>query len=169
MSQFVSAAPADGTRHRRPSLSNSPTRRRIRRALVEAVESRLLMAADPVINELMAINSRTLADVDGDFSDWVEIHNPDPTTPVNLAGWHLTDDAALRTKWTFPAVTINPGGYLVVFASDKNRAVAGQQLHTNFKLTGDGEYLGLIKPDGTTAASEFAPAFPPQQNDVSYG
>jgi len=32
-----------------------------------------------------------------------------------------------------------------VFASDKNRAIAGSELHTNFKLTAGGEHLALIR------------------------
>ena len=58
---------------------------------------------------------------------------------------------------------------MVVFASNKNRRVAGAPLHTNFKLSGSGEYLALVMPDGVTKATEFAPAFPPQYADISYG
>jgi hypothetical protein len=44
-------------------------------------------------------------------------------------------------------------------------------MHTNFKLSTHGEYLGLILPDGITVANEFVPAYPPQEPDVpfSYG
>jgi len=38
-----------------------------------------------------------------------------------------------------------------------------------FLLSADGEYLGLIKPDGATVVSEFAPKFPAQPTDLSYG
>lgn len=124
--------------------------------------------AEPVITEFMAANTKTLADADGRFSDWVELHNPDAAA-VNLAGWFLTDTAGNKTKWQFPAVTIPAGGYLVVFASDKNRRDPAKELHTNFSLDADGEYLALIKPDGLTATSEFAPKFPVQKDDISYG
>ena len=125
-------------------------------------------AAEPIISELMASNSTTLEDEDGNHPDWIEIHNPDTINAVDLTGWHLTDDVTQMTKWTFPAVSIPAGGYLVVFASDKNRAVAGNELHTNFKLTSAGEYLALVKPDGTTTTTDFNP-YPAQQTDVSYG
>lgn len=125
-------------------------------------------AADPVITEFLASNQTGLKDEDGSFPDWLEIYNPD-AAPVNLDGWYLTDKATAKTKWRFPAVTIAPGGYLVVFTDDKNRAVAGSPLHTNFSLSKDGEYLGLIKPDGVTAASEYTPGFPVQFADISYG
>ncbi|MHB1034612.1 MAG: lamin tail domain-containing protein [Pirellulales bacterium] len=135
---------------------------------LESLEPRLVLSADPYISEFLAVNHNYLADKDGAYSDWIEVFNPDTTT-VNLNGWHLTDDAALLEKWTFPSVDVAPGGYLVVFASDKNLAVAGSELHTNFKLSSTGEYLALVKPDGTTVASQFAPGFPEQYEDISYG
>src|SRR6185295_918121 len=50
----------------------------------------------------------------------------------------------------------------------KDRTDHAKPLHTNFKLNHDGEYLGLA--DGNTnIISEFAPTFPPQQPDISYG
>jgi hypothetical protein len=121
-----------------------------------------------VISEFMAVNNSIRADADGDFEDWIEVQNAG-STPVNLAGWHLTDDATRPTRWRFPAVALNPGGKVLVFASDKNRNNAGAELHTNFKLSGGGEYLALIKPDGTTVAHDYAPAYPPQIGNVSYG
>jgi len=127
-----------------------------------------VLSADPVISEFMAQNSHTLPDQDGDYSDWIEIYNPD-TVPVNLAGWYLTDDSSDLNKWQFPSQTIPAGGFLVVFASDKDRAVAGSQLHTNFKLSVDGDFLGLVKPDGATVAWAYAPTFPAQFDDLSYG
>lgn len=121
-----------------------------------------------IISEFLASNDSGLADEDGDHSDWIEIHNTGATS-VNLAGWYLTDDANELTKWQFPSTMLSGGGYLVVFASDKNRTVPGGPLHTSFKLSADGEYLGLVHPDGVSVASAFAPAFPPQYTDVSYG
>ena len=124
--------------------------------------------ADVLLTEFMAINNTTLTDQDGQYSDWIEIYNSGPDT-VNLDGWFLTDDSASLTKWRFPATDLFPGSYLVVFASDKNRSVSGTELHTNFKLDGNGEYLALVMPDGVTVAFQYAPQFPPQRTDVSYG
>lgn len=125
-------------------------------------------AGGVIISEFMAYNVRTLADEDGDFSDWIEIHNP-TTNTVNLAGYFLTDDPERFTKWAFPSVTLAPQGYLVVFASGKNRTSNPAKLHTNFQLDGAGDFLALVKPDGVTLADVYAPAFPNQRNDVSYG
>lgn len=123
---------------------------------------------DLVISEFMASNNHGLTDEDGEFSDWVEVYNPCQPS-VNLAGWALTDDPDDLDKWTFPAVSLARGEALVVFASSKSRAVAGLPLHTNFKLEAAGEYLALVRPDGTTIAQEFAPQFPAQVSDMSYG
>jgi len=43
------------------------------------------------------------------------------------------------------------------------------ELHTNFSLSSSGEYLALVSPDGTRVSTEFAPSFPLQRRDVSYG
>src|SRR5438034_10646883 len=115
----------------------------------------------PRITEFMAANGSVLADEDGEYSDWIEIHNPD-NAPISLAGYHLTDNATNLDKWTFPAVTLNPGAYLVVFASGKNRLDPAGRLHTDFQLSADGEYLGLVAADGVTVVSAFAPAYPAQ-------
>ena len=111
--------------------------------------------AEPVITEFLASNQTGLVDADGDRPDWIEIHNPDGVA-VDLGGYHLTDTIGEPTRWTFPAgVIIQPGGYLVVFASGKDRAVAGSPLHTNFSLDADGEYLSLRAPGGDPVLSEF--------------
>jgi hypothetical protein len=127
-----------------------------------------LAVADPLISEFMASNQNTISDEDGDHPDWIEIQNPDPTA-VNMAGWSLTDTQANLQRWTFPAITIPARGILVVFASGKDRKVVGRPLHTSFDLRAGGEYLALVKPDGSTIVTEFAPAFPQQYEDISYG
>jgi hypothetical protein len=121
-----------------------------------------------VISELMPANTSTVADEDGDFSDWLEIHN-DGATAANLDGYRLTDNDQLLTKWTLPAVSVPAGGYLLVWASDKNRTNTSAPLHTNFRLSADGEYLALVAPDGTTVIHEYAPSYPGQVPDRSYG
>jgi hypothetical protein len=119
------------------------------------------------ITEFMASNTHTLVDEDGDSSDWIEIQNTSSNS-VNLLNWALTDSAGNPGKWRFPATNIPPKSFMIVFASGKDRAIPGQELHTNFKLSAEGEYLALFGPDGS-AATEISPQFPPQFPDVSYG
>src|SRR6187401_2541796 len=102
------------------------------------------------INEFMADNKTSLTDEEGLSSDWIELYN-DGASPVNLAGWALTDDATHQAKWLLPATNINAKGFLVVFASGNNRRVVGAPLHTDFGLRANGEYLALLKPDGSVA------------------
>ena len=120
-----------------------------------------------LINEFLAANGSGLRDDDGDNSDWIELRNTNPVA-TGLEGWFLTDDPANLTKWRFPAVTMEPDSYLLVFASDKNRATNLNWLHANFKLSSGGEFLALVNPL-TNIVSAFAPVYPPQVEDVSYG
>lgn len=121
-----------------------------------------------IISEFMADNTGPLLDEDGESSDWIEIHNPGPLA-VNLLDWCLTDDSTELTKWRFPATNLPPNTYLVVFASNKNRRIPGARLHTNFRLDQDGGYLALVHSNGTSIVSEFAPTYPPQRENISYG
>ncbi|SDM48689.1 Por secretion system C-terminal sorting domain-containing protein [Catalinimonas alkaloidigena] len=137
-------------------------------ALVCLVTTFLSAQDQVVITEFLASNKATLADEDGDYSDWVELHNAGEAV-VNLEGWFLTDKADELMQWELPAVMLPAGGYLVVFASDKDRRDPSAALHTNFKLSASGEFLGLVKPDGVTIAHAYAPEFPNQEEDISYG
>ena len=74
-----------------------------------------------------------LQDEGGYFSDWVEIRNPD-AVEASLAGYFLTDDAEILTKWPIPAVTLAPRSSVIIFASNKNRTDPASELHTNFRL-----------------------------------
>ena len=97
------------------------------------------------ISELMASNHTQLQDEDGDWPDWIELFNG-AADPVDLSGYALSDDDANQRKWVFPSATVQPGEYLVVFASGKDRR--GGELHTNFKLSTVSEAVRLYDPEG---------------------
>ena len=103
-----------------------------------------------------------ILDDDGDSSDWIEVHNP-TYEPVSIAGYHLTDDDDDLTRWTFPEVVLAPKGFVVIFASGKDRADPEAALHTDFKLSASGEYLALVVPDGTVIDEKDG--WPPQVSD----
>lgn len=119
------------------------------------------------INEVMASNTRTLADASGSYEDWFEVYNPNPT-PVDLAGYYLTDNLANPTKYRLPtgsAQTIIPAnGFLLLWASEE---LARGPQHVNFKLSADGESIGLYRPDGITVVDQVT--FGPQRTDISWG
>lgn len=121
--------------------------------------------AQVYINEFQASNQSTIADEDGDFEDWIELFNAG-TEAVNLSGFGLTDDPSRPYRWIFPPVSIAPGGFLLVWASGKDRRLAFGELHTNFSIAAAGEPLQLTAPDGSVA--DFIPetAVPA---DFSYG
>ena len=54
------------------------------------------------INEFMSSNQTTLQDLDGDFSDWIEIFNAGNTT-IDLEGYMISDDIGEPEKWIFPS------------------------------------------------------------------
>jgi len=121
-----------------------------------------------VINEVMASNSASLADPQGEFDDWIELYNG-ADTAVDLAGLYLTDDPALPTKWPIPAgnpqaTTIGPKGYLIVWA-DGDSGDSG--LHANFRLNAEGDEIHLFAGDGATRIDGLV--FERQTSNVSYG
>jgi hypothetical protein len=73
-----------------------------------------------VINEIMTSNASTISDEDGDFPDWIELYNSGEE-PVDLTGWGLSDDALNPFRWVFPQAIIQPGEFLLLWASGKDR------------------------------------------------
>ncbi len=140
-----------------------------RRLQFEQLEIRQVLAANVYITELLASNSNSIKDGDGDSSDWIELFN-NGTTAADVSGYYLTDKSTALTQWAFPAGTIiAPKSTIIVFASDKAASHPPGELHTNFKISADGEYLALVEPNGTTIVQQFAPKTPSQQTDISYG
>ena len=88
--------------------------------IVTALSFLLPAKGQVVINEVMSSNGTTLYDEDGNAPDWIELWNASDA-PFDLTGVGLSDDSSQPFKWRFPAYTMAPRQYLVVFASDKNR------------------------------------------------
>ena len=124
-----------------------------------------LFSANIVINEILASNYEGITDKDGDSSDWIELYNAG-TEPVNLNGWGLSDHPNNPFKWTFPDYTMQPGSYLIVWASGKNIARPNTQLHTNFSISSQGEFIHLTCPVNGTI-DRIPPV--PLTGDVSFG
>lgn len=122
----------------------------------------------PVLNEFLASNSSGFEDENGVTSDWIEIANPNGFD-LSLDGYFLTDDSLNLMKWRIPAVNVPANGYLVIFASGDDVLDPGGPVHTNFSLSKNGEYLALVDTDGVTVLTSFAPSYPEQKDNVSYG
>lgn len=126
------------------------------------------VAATVCINEVMSGNDLTCGDERGEYDDWFEIYNS-AAAAVNLGGYYLSDDSKRLNKWQVPMdnpslTTLQPGGYLLFWA-DEN--ASDGPLHTNFKLSGDGERLFLIAPNGSTIIDSLS--FPAIPRDQTFG
>jgi len=97
--------------------------------------------APVVMNEIQIQNNGTLVDEDGTAQPWVELLNRS-NQPVTMSGWQLGMES---TVWSFPAVTIQPGRFLTVFLSGKNRS-AGPELHTSFLIKENTREIHLHRP-----------------------
>ena len=98
-------------------------------------------------------------------SDWIELYNPTDRS-VHLGGCYLSDDLNNLTKWPFPADTwLEPGGFLLVWASGKDQT--GPELHTSFKIDHEGEQIILTHRDRETIIDYFYVS--PVKMDISWG
>lgn len=119
-----------------------------------------------IINEVMASNSSTKADPQGQYDDWIEIYNHGSVS-VDAGGLYLTDDPEKPAKWRIPTTdptltTIAPGGYLLIWADGDTEAPG---LHASFKLSAGGEELRLLDADAATPIDSMA--FPELPTDIS--
>jgi hypothetical protein len=122
----------------------------------EPVESEI------VINELLPVNSTTVADQDGEYDDWIELFNLSATSK-DISGYFLSDNRDHFSKWEFPSGTIVPAnGYLIIWADDDSAQVG---LHTNFKLSSQGEEVLLSTPEGNLADKVI---YPGQSLELSF-
>ncbi len=119
---------------------------------------------DVVINEFVASNDSTsgISDDDDEYDDWIELYN-NTNEEIDLSDYYLSDKYDDVKKWSFPSGTkIQAAGYLIVWADDDE----GQNgLHTNFKLSKNGEQLVLSHLDETVIDSL---TFGEQTTNVSY-
>ena len=115
-----------------------------------------------VINELMAQNDNAVQDSFGEYDDWFELYNLS-SSDIDLSGWTVTDDINTLDKFTFPEGTIiASNAYLIVWA-DEDEEQDG--LHSNFKLSANGESLYLLN-DMEELVDEVN--FPEAITDLSY-
>ena len=134
------------------------------------LDPNVILSENVRLNEFVAVNVSGLRDEDNEYQDWVEIRNLS-TNLVSLAGWSLSDDAGTPDKWVFPAVTMQPSGYLVVFCSVKDRkpTAPNSKLHTNFKLGTEGDFIGLYNTATPRHLVSSFTNYPNQRRDYSYG
>ena len=115
-----------------------------------------------VVNELMAQNTSTFTDPNGDYSDWIELYNNSSNT-INLDNLYATDTSSNLLKWAFPSgITMAPNSYLIVWA-DQDLTQTG--IHADFKFSAGGESCILSYPNGVVVDSVN---FGIQTSDMGY-
>ena len=120
---------------------------------------------DLFINELLADNKNTNSDKNGDNDDWLELFN-NGDSAIGLSEFYLTDNPQNPDKWHFPDTVILPKNYLLIWAdNDTNQS----ELHANFKLDKDGEYLGLSQNINNKFVIVDSVYFGTQESDISVG
>ncbi|MEN8847826.1 MAG: lamin tail domain-containing protein [Akkermansiaceae bacterium] len=118
------------------------------------------------INEVMASNTRTFADITDfeDYPDWIELHNPS-TSAADIGGFYLSDDPEDPYRWQFPTeASIPAGGYLLIMADGHDANIGEdherdywpsgdfttEKYHSNFSLSAEGESVVLTSVEGTS-------------------
>ena len=123
-------------------------------------------SAQVVINEIQASNQSTLPDEDGDFEDWIELYNAG-VEAVDLSWYGLSDDYERPFRWVIPqGVVLDPGAFLLIWASGKDRTDPEGELHAGFRIDQDGEEILLTHFNGERV-DEVPPVRIP--SDFSYG
>jgi hypothetical protein len=117
------------------------------------------------INEFMASNQTNIWDPNGDYEDWIELYNGGQQ-PVWLGDKFLTDNLNTPTKWQMPDHTMFPGDYLVIWADDDPQQ---GPYHTTYKLSAEGESVGIFNNADAGHALIDSYQFGPQQTDISLG
>lgn len=124
------------------------------------------VTAQVVVNELLASSDSLSGIVDeyGEYDDWVELYNMG-SSAVDLSDYYIAQADTLLNKWQLPAGTSIPAdGYLIIWTDndDNNGQVP---LHTNFKLSAEGEMVILSDPNLQIVDQV---TFGQQQTNVAY-
>ena len=117
------------------------------------------------LNEFLARNVATNSDENSEFDDWVEIIGTNPE-PQLLTGCYLTDRNDGTNLWQIiaPDMYLAEGDFLLIWCDNDEEQ---GDLHAGFRLDGDGEFLGLLAPDGVTYMDSLS--FGPQSSDLTTG
>jgi len=114
-----------------------------------------------VINEFCASNKSYIDTQNGTYPDWIELYNTQNSS-VDISGYYLTDSPKNTNKWKVPTNTVIAAkGFLLIWADDLKTG-----LHTNFNLSVDGEFIGLVSPSLVYIDSI---RYGIQKADISYG
>jgi hypothetical protein len=108
-----------------------------------------ILLGDIIISEVVFSNFSYIPETDGEYYDWIELHNRGKET-INIGGYGLTNNTGNPGKWRFPDMELKSGEYVIVQASGLGETkktateLKKKYLNTNFSLSIDGEIIGLF-------------------------
>jgi hypothetical protein len=111
--------------------------------------SRTLPPLPPLwLNEIAPTNYAGATDRFGRTSPWVELFNASGTN-MNLNGFFLSTNTANLLQWQFPAaITIGPGGFLLVWLDGRAGDSTSAEPHTSFQVASRSGSLFLASTNG---------------------
>lgn len=117
------------------------------------------------INEIMAKNTSFLSDANGNFPDYVELKNTGDV-PVRLSDWFISDEELDPAKYNLPDVTLEAGGYILVFCDGEGYYNAENgEIHANFGISSSGEEIFLLSKSGKRSSVKIGESY----SNISYG
>ena len=160
-----------------PSLKGLIDFVRRRAAYLNSRLNQFAEKSDLKINELMVVNSGTLADNHGDYDPWVEIYNLGPglvktisqslknRSIVNICLF-LTDDPSVPNKWRLPDRSIDDGAFMILWLDGEPHE--GDD-HAPFTLNPAGGSLYLYMNDTSGYTLIDSVSYPSSETDTSFG
>ena len=110
-----------------------------------------------VITEIATSNDFQFVDEYGGSSPWLEIYNNSEES-ISLLGYSII--ISDQEGWVFPEISIDPGEFLVIWASGKNERVNSEELFADFTFQHKPFNLKLITADGGLASKVDVPKLP---------
>ena len=144
---------------------------------VERDESSTLLPCEPqwvwiqplesnvVLNEVMSNNDFTVSDQMGEYDDWFELFNGNPTGVLGSDYW-VSDNPTYAQKFRLPASVIGGNDHLLIWADKDDEQGLD---HANFRLSNNGEDLMLSTMDEGHIRLVDHIFFPGLPSDISYG
>jgi len=112
-------------------------------------EANPLVLGDIIINEVVFSNDKFAVESNGEYYDWIEIHNRGASA-VNIGGFGLTNNTGNPGKWRFPDMEIRAGEFIIIQASGLGETaktpseLKKKYLNTNYTLSLSGEIVALF-------------------------
>lgn len=110
--------------------------------------------AQVLINEISSSNTSIIQNGLNNYDDWIEIYNAG-VAPVNLSGFHLSDDSLNFSLFTFPAYVLQPDSHLVVFASGNNKIDIADHWETAVNASTTWKYYASVAAPDTNWRNRF--------------